>query len=190
LGTALLVTGFSQTLIFSIVDDGLHRAPAFVGVLSSVQGAGAICAGLTAGWMTRRLGDVRLMVIAFATVAGAAVLYLAPNAVTAAAGALLFGGGMCWTTVGMITSVQRRTPDALRGRALTAAMGVVSTPQTISIALGAGLSLIADYRLLLAVLAVVTGACAAGLAWRSAGDVRPGARVGPTIGSAEESSTR
>jgi predicted MFS family arabinose efflux permease len=67
---------------------------------------------------------------------------------------------MCWTTVGLVMAVQRRTPDALRGRALTASMGVVSTPQTVSIALGAALSLVVDYRVLLVLMAAVTAVCA------------------------------
>ncbi len=45
----MLVTGFSQTLVFSIVDDGLHRAPAFIGVLSSVRLREAVRTGATPG---------------------------------------------------------------------------------------------------------------------------------------------
>ncbi|GAA2083073.1 MFS transporter [Actinomadura alba] len=164
LGTALLVTGFTQTLIFSIVDDGLHRAAAFIGVLSSLQGAGAIAAGLAAGRLSRRVGDVREVMIGIAFIAVSAVLYLAPNVFVVAAGAVVFGAGICWTTVGMITVVQRRSPAEIQGRALTAAMGLVSTPQTISIALGAGLSLVVDYRVMLVLIAVVTGGCAIWLA--------------------------
>ncbi|GAA4300353.1 Na+/melibiose symporter-like transporter [Actinomadura luteofluorescens] len=160
LGLAMLVTGFSQTLIFSIVDDGLHRAPAFVGVLSSVQGAGAVCAGLAAGAAIRRVGDLRTVMLGIALVTMASLVYLAPAIPPVAVGAFLFGFGMCWTTVGLVMAVQRRTPDALRGRALTAAMGVISTPQTASIALGAALSLVVDYRILLTLMAAVTAVCA------------------------------
>ncbi|MEU8303673.1 MFS transporter [Actinomadura sp. NPDC048955] len=160
LGLAMLVTGFSQTLIFSIVDDGLHRAPAFVGVLSSVQGAGAVCAGLAAGAAIRRVGDLRTVMLGIALVTMASLVYLAPAIPPVAVGAFLFGFGMCWTTVGLVMAVQRRTPDALRGRALTAAMGVISTPQTASIALGAALSLVVDYRILLTLMAAVTAICA------------------------------
>ncbi|MBA9007937.1 MFS transporter [Thermomonospora cellulosilytica] len=164
LGLALLVCGFSQTLVFAIVDEGLHRTAAFIGVLSCAQGAGAIAAGLAAGAATRRIGDIRLVVAGIAGTSAASVVYLVPNAVVVCVGAFLFGAGICWTTVGMITAVQRRTPDDTRGRALAASMGIVSTPQTVSIALGAGLSLLVDYRLLLVVMAAVTAACAVWLA--------------------------
>jgi MFS family permease len=167
LGAALLVMGFSQTLIFSIVEDGLHRSPAFVGVLISMQGAGTIVAGLVAGALTRRLGDVGQVIVGIGSITAAAVLYLSPHVVVVAAGALWFGAAMCWTTAGLITTVQLRTPEDLQGRALATSLGAISTPQTISIALGAWLSLVIDYRMLLVAMAVVTAGSAAWLAWRS-----------------------
>jgi MFS family permease len=170
LGAALLVMGFSQTLIFSIVDEGLHRSPAFVGVLVSVQGAGTIAAGLLSGALTRRLGDVNVVVTGILSIGVAALLYLFPNVFVVAAGALWFGAATCWTTAGLITTVQLRTPEELKGRALATSMGAVSLPQTVSIALGAGLSLLVDYRVLLGAMAVVTAGAAAWLRWRSADD--------------------
>lgn len=170
LGAALLVTGFTQTLNFAIVSSGLHRSPAFVGVLVSAQGAGAIVAGLTAGKVTRRLGDVRIVMIGIVGVAVAAVIYLAPYVATVVLAAFLFGAGICWSTVGMVTTVQRRTSARLQGRTLTAAMGIVSAPQTISIALGAALSLLVDYRILLGVIAIVNGLSAFWLARRLSDD--------------------
>jgi Na+/melibiose symporter-like transporter len=168
LGTSLLVTGFTQTLIFAIVSTGLHRSPAFVGVFVSLQGAGAIAAGLTAGKATRRVGDLTVVMLGIAGIALAAVIYLIPYIAAVAVGAFVFGAGICWSTVGMVTSVQRRTPAQLQGRAITATMAIVSTPQTISIALGAALSLLVDYRILLIAIALVNGGCAAWLAPRSA----------------------
>ena len=170
LGTALLVTGFTQTLNFAIVSSGLHRSPAFVGVLVSAQGVGAIVAGVTAGRATRRLGDGRVVTIGIAGVALAAVIYLAPYVGTVVLAALLFGAGICWSTVGMVTMVQRRTPARLQGRALTATIGIVSAPQTVSIALGAALSLVVNYRILLGIVAVVNGLSALWLARRLAAD--------------------
>jgi MFS family permease len=174
LGLALLVMGFSQTLNFAITDHGLHRSAAFVGVLSSAQGVGTIVAGLVTGALTRRVGDLVLVVLGIAAITAAALLYLVPNVVVVLAGALAFGAAICWTTAGLITTVQRRTADRLRGRALSAAMGTVSLPQTVSIALGAGLSLVVDYRALLVAMAVTTAGCAAWMGWRAARD-RPAA---------------
>ncbi len=57
---ALAVIGFAETLVFAIVTNGLHRSPAFVGVLETFQGVGAIAGGVTAALLMRRLGDVRV----------------------------------------------------------------------------------------------------------------------------------
>ena len=170
LGAAVLVIGFAQTLNFAIVSSGLHRSPAFVGFLVSAQGAGAIVAGVTAGRATRRLGDGRVVTIGLAAVALAAAIYLAPYVAPVLVAAIFFGGGICWSTVGMVTMVQRRTPARLRGRALTATMGLVSAPQAFSIALGAALSLVVNYRILLGIVAVVTGVSAFWLARQLASD--------------------
>src|SRR2546421_6877092 len=60
-GACLLFAGFSETIIFAVIGQGLHRAPSFLGVLSSLQGAGAIAGGLTAPRILRRVGDVRIV---------------------------------------------------------------------------------------------------------------------------------
>jgi hypothetical protein len=54
--------------------------------------------------------------------------------------------------VGFTTVIQRHTPRPLIGRVSTAAETLVSGPQTISIAAGAALVSVMDYRLLLAVV--------------------------------------
>src|SRR5262249_61368236 len=61
-----------------------------------------------------------------------------------------------WLVVGFMTLLQRRTPTELQGRAYAAADALVTTPQTISIALGAALIGVAGYRTLLIAMAVVT----------------------------------
>lgn len=60
-GGCLLVVGFSETLLFAVLEYGLHRPTSFLGVLDSLQGAGAIFGGLTAARALRRFGDVRLV---------------------------------------------------------------------------------------------------------------------------------
>jgi hypothetical protein len=69
-----------------------------------------------------------------------------------------------WAVIGYTTAVQLRTPAALQGRVSSAADVLVGVPQTISVALGAGLIGIVDYRMLIAVMAAVTVACGAYLA--------------------------
>ena len=55
------------------------------------------------------------------------------------------------------TAVQTRTPPELQGRVYSAADTLIGVPQTISIALGALLITVVGYRLLIVVMALVTG---------------------------------
>lgn len=166
LAVALFVVGFSETLVFAVVDEGLHRAPAFLGVLEVFQGAGAIAGGVTAAAMLRRLGDGWLAGAGLALFALGDGMFVFGSVTLVAGGFAVAGAGIAWAIVGFVTAVQRRTPPNLQGRALSAADTMISVPQTISIALGAGLSAVVDYRLLVVVMAIVTAVCGAYLLTR------------------------
>jgi cyanate permease len=158
-GLALLVVGFEETLIFTVIDQALHRAPSFLGVLSSLQGAGAIAGGITAPRLLRRLGDTKLVglgLIAFAIGDG---LFLVPSLGAIMLGFALAGAGIAWLVVAFGTALQLRTPLAIQARVSSAASVSISVPQTLSIAAGAGLSTLVDYRVLIAVIVVVTASC-------------------------------
>jgi len=158
---ALLVVGFSETIIFAVAGQGLHRPPSFIGVLSSVQGVGAIAGGLTAARMMRKIGDARTIALGLALFALGDGLLIAQNLAVVLAGILVAGAGLPWIVVGFGTALQRRTPAHLQGRVYSAADTLVGTPQTLSIAVGAGLSTLVDYRILVAVMAVVVAGSAA-----------------------------
>jgi MFS family permease len=165
-GVALLVIGFAETLIFAVIDEGLHRPTSFLGVLSAVQGAGSILGGVTAGRALRRLGDawlVGLGLLVFAVGDSALVSSSLPLVV---AGFFVAGVSVAWIIVGFGTAIQLRTPARLQGRVASAAETLVSGPQTLSIAIGAMLTAVVDYRLLVVVMAVVVTACAAYLLTR------------------------
>jgi MFS family permease len=166
-GVCLLVVGFAETLIFAVVDQGLHRQPAFLGVLEPAQGVGAIAGGLTAAWALRRLGDVRLVGIGMALFALGDLTFASSSVALILAGFALAGVGLAWLIVGFGTSIQLRTPGRLQGRVASAADTLISTPQTISIALGATLVAFVDYRVLVVVMAVVVVACGAYLLTRA-----------------------
>jgi hypothetical protein len=67
-----------------------------------------------------------------------------------------------------MTAIQVRTPLRLQGRVSSAADVLISTPQTISIAVGAVLIAIVDYRLLVVVEAAAVTLCGAYLLTRRA----------------------
>jgi len=161
---ALLVFGFFETVPFTVIGQGLHRAPAFLGVLEAVMGIGALAGGAMAAPVMRRTGERTLVALALAVAAAACLLLILPSLPVVLAAMGLLGVGIVWVNVGAITLIQRRTPPALLGRVDAALTIAITVPQTASIALGAALVAVVDYRLLLATMAVVIVAAAAYLA--------------------------
>jgi MFS family permease len=166
-GLCLLVVGFAETVIFAVLDQGLHRPPSFFGVLSSFQGVGAIAGGVSAPRILRRLGDVRLCGMGMAAFALGDATFVSSNLALVLAGIVIAGCGVSWLIVGLATATQVRTPLRLQGRVASAADVFVSTPQTVSIALGAMLVAFVDYRILVLTMAGVVSCCALYLISRS-----------------------
>jgi MFS family permease len=165
-GAALLVVGFSETIIFAVIDQGLHRPPSFLGVLSTLQGIGAIAGGLTAVRGLRALGDVRVAGLGMAGFAVGELSFVSSNLPLVAVGVAVAGFGVSWFIVGLMTAIQVRTPLRLQGRVSSAADLIISTPQTASIAVGAALIAVVDYRLLVVAESVAVTFCAAYLLTR------------------------
>ena len=165
-GVCLLVVGFSETVIFAVLDQGLHRSASFFGVLSSLQGVGAIAGGLTAARALRRLGDVKVVGLGMALFAVGELSFVSSNLPLVLAGTAVAGAGIAWFIVGFATAIQLRTPLRLQGRVAGAAETLVGTPQTVSIAVGAALVTVVDYRLLVLVTCMVTAGCCAYLLTR------------------------
>ena len=149
------VFGFAETISYAIAGNGLHRPAAFVGVLAAVQGAGAVTGGLTAAPLVRRLGEGRLIGVGMLVAAAGAALEIPPLLPSVLAGDIVFGAAIPWLVVGLISLTQRLTPTELQGRVYAAVEFLITTPQTISIALGAALITVAGYRTLLLAMAVV-----------------------------------
>jgi MFS family permease len=152
-GITLLVVGFSESICFAVVSQGLHRPPTFLGVVIAVQGVGAVIGGPTAAPIARRLGEGPLMGLGLVAAAIGAGLFAIPDLPGVLTGAVFFGAGLPWIVVGAYTMLQRRTPVELQGRVSAAADTLLSTPQVLSIAVGAWLVGIVNYRVLLFVMA-------------------------------------
>ncbi|MCW3839394.1 MFS transporter [Micromonospora yasonensis] len=164
-GLGSLVMGFTESLIFAYVDQGLRRDVAFVGVLVTVQGIGGLVGGLLSAAVVRRVGELGALA-AGVTFFGPAALALAyPRLWLGVVALLLAGLSLPLTMVGLNTLVQRRTPPRLLGRVAAASEALVSGPQALSIGTGALLVGVFDYRLLFALVGVVTTA-AGGYLWR------------------------
>lgn len=167
-GVALLVVGFSETLLFSITTDGLHRAASFVGVLAVAQGVGAIAGGLTATRVMRALGESRTVALGLVLFGIGAVGLVAPTIAIVLPAMAVAGAGVPWLIVALFTALQRWTPHELQGRTFSAVDVLITTPQTLSIGLGAALVSVVDYRVLVVVMAAVVLACGGWLLTRPA----------------------
>jgi MFS family permease len=148
---AMIVSAFGNAAVYSVVESALHRPPPFVGVLSSVQGAGAIVGGLAAGRLLQRLGETGFAAL------GAIVFALGPLAQAVGwlpvviAGSAFVGIGLPWAVVAALTAVQLRTPSTMLGRVAGSATTLVFAPPALGIPLGAVLVSVVDYRIQLVV---------------------------------------
>ena len=165
-GIALLVVGFTETLVFAVVDQGLHRSASFVGVLEAAMGVGAIAGGLTAGKAVQRYGETLVAAGGLVLFAAGSALLTVPLVGVVLPGMAILGAGVPWLIVGLFTCLQRLTPNNLQGRTFSAVDVLISTPQTVSIGVGAGLIAVVDFRLMLGIMVGVVLASGVWLASR------------------------
>lgn len=155
LGLSMLVIGFTESALFSVVTVGLHHSARFVGVTMTTQGMGAVAGGLTAAAILKRMSEGMLTALALAFMAGAVLLLTLSSTVLVLVGMVLGGIAGPWMIVAATTAMQRRTPAALLGR-VSGVFGLgVTVPTVISVGLGAALIAVLNYRILLVVIAVV-----------------------------------
>lgn len=156
---ALLVIGFVETLIFSVIAH-LGEKPSFFGITATVQGVGSIVGGVTAGAIVRRIGDVHTVGIGLGIFGAGDLLFVVPSLPVVLVGFFIAGVGIVWAIVAFTTALQTRTPLAIQGRVSSACDISLSIAQTTSIATGAALSTLVDYRILLGLMAAVVAASA------------------------------
>ena len=156
---ALLVTGFTETLIFTVIEHLGHK-PSFFGVLATLQGVGSIVGGITGAAVLRRLGDVRTVGVGIGLFGLCGLLLAVPSLPVVTIGFVVAGVGIVWAIVAFNTSIQVRTPLAIQGRVDAACEVSLSIAQTTSIGVGAALSTLVDYRILLVAMASVVAVAA------------------------------
>ncbi|MEV6977961.1 MFS transporter [Kitasatospora sp. NPDC093806] len=152
------VMGFTNTALFGLVDDGLHRAPVFLGLLMCVQGVGSVAGGLFAPRLMARIGEGRFVALGMAVSAAGNALLLVPAEAVVLPGMALRGIGLPWAVIGAYTLMQRRTPVELMGQAAGSINLIIFVPQAVSVLVGAGLGEVLGYRGLFAVTSVCVAA--------------------------------
>lgn len=157
LAVALSVVGLFDSLLFAVVQHGLHRSPEFFGVLMSAQGAGSILGGVTAVATMGRVGATRTVGIALTTLAAGSVPFLSGSVPLVLLGEVAAGTAIPWAFVALATTRQQLTPNHLQGRTAAATGLALQAPQLVSTGVGAALVALVDYRLLIVLAAVVIG---------------------------------
>jgi MFS family permease len=166
---ALLVAGFAETLLFAMAS-ALHRSPAFIGVMGTFQGVGAILGGVTAARLMKKVGELRLAGIGLALFGIGDICWLVPRIKVVLPAMGIAGLGIVWAIVAIATAYQRRSPAELQGRVAATANMLFSVPQTISIAAGAALITVIDYRVEIVAMCIVLPLSAAYLLTRRGDD--------------------
>ena len=158
LGLSVLTVGFSESALFSVVTLGLHHSASFVGALTTVGGRGAVLGGVAAAPLLRRISEPLLLAMALACMTLAMLALAVPDLVVVLAGMVVAGAAGPWLSVSGITAFQRRTPAVKMGRVFGVLRLALTIPQTVSLAIGAALITVVDYRVLLVVIAVAAAA--------------------------------
>jgi Major Facilitator Superfamily. len=152
---AMLGSGIATAGLYGVVAEALQRPPAFLGVLSSIQGGAAIVGGLMVGWLMARFGGEAPVALLGAVAFALGCLAQATGWLPAALlGSALIGFGLPWTVVAALTAVQRHTPAAMLGAVTGSATMLVFAPPALGLPLGAAVVSAVDPRVPL-VLATV-----------------------------------
>ena len=154
--------GLFEAVVFDVVAE-LNREPAYLGVLISVQGAGAIAVTFLVPRLIQRYGEARTVSVGLLAAALSLVILLIPSPTAALLAMLMLGAGITAAMIGLNTLVQRRTPTDLLGRVGSTVQTALFVPQTAFIALGAALVAVIDHQVLLVAMAVITVAGALAL---------------------------
>ncbi|MBC2866341.1 MFS transporter [Streptomyces mexicanus] len=148
-GSVMLLSGLNAAAVYAVVDSGLHRDAAFVGVLYTFQGIGSMLGGLTAGALMRRMSEPAFSAAGIAVFSLGVVLRATSSTGLALAGSVLIGVGLPCGLISALTAVQRETPENLLGRVAATANTFLFGPSVVAQGVGAGLVAVVDHRLLL-----------------------------------------
>jgi MFS family permease len=146
MAAAMFFGGFFETLGLQIATVGLHHAASWVGVLVTVQGIGGLAGGVTAGMVSRKIGDGLLTAAGLCLFAAFCLLVAVPDQTVVLCGAVLSGVALPWCIVGAMTVAQKNTPNAMIGRVMGAVDLATQAPQSLGIAAGAALVDLVFYR--------------------------------------------
>ncbi|MEU8431561.1 MFS transporter [Streptomyces sp. NPDC029216] len=163
-GTAMVLSSLSSTATFAMLDTGLHRSPAYAGVLTTLQGLGSVVGGLTAGALMRRMSERTFSAIGLALFALGVLARASPWLPFVLGGSLAIGLGLPCALIAAMTAVQRETPGELLGRVAATANTLMFAPTGLALLAGTAMVAGLDYRVQLLTAGSLGLTWAAGLA--------------------------
>lgn len=154
----MLMLGAVESLGFSYVTQGLHRSPAFISLLVTAQGVGGLLGAVATSSLLRRIGEPKAIAAGLLCFGVCMALLVHPALVLGFVGMAFGGGAAALMIISYATLTQRRTPGELMGRVEAATNVLIVGAQSVSIAAGAIVVSLVDYRYAFAVMAVVLAA--------------------------------
>lgn len=177
-GVTAVVIGFGESTGIAAITDGLHVSATWIGVTQAVMGAGAILGGLTLAAGLRRWGELPVAAVGLVLLAAGSACYLLPSLAAVVGTRAVAGFGLTWAIGASNTALLRYTPSGMQGRVSATSEMTFALPQTISIAVGAGLLALVGFRPLVVAESVVILAAGAWLLLRR-GPARSPQRTDP-----------
>ena len=156
IGLALLVIGFAESAVYAVVE-AFGRPVSFIGPMLSVQGVGAVLMGLVASRLVKRYGEPLGVVLGLGiSSVGLGLVVVVDQVWELLVAVGVLGAGLPLIFVAFNTLLQKQTPSRLMGRVSASVEVLTTTPQALSIGLGALLVGLLDYRVIFALIAAGT----------------------------------
>ena len=143
----MFAAGGGGVAVFAIVDQGLHRPAAFVGLLAAVQGAGSVVGGLLAGRLLRTVNPRVVVGVSVVLVGASLALRSAPVLPLVLTASLLNGLALPWVLITVFTTVQREIPAEYLGRVGGTVNTVLFVSFVVGLVVGAAMLAAVGYRL-------------------------------------------
>ncbi|HIE9720620.1 TPA: MFS transporter [Klebsiella variicola subsp. variicola] len=155
LSVTLLVAGFYEVILFSIIDH-LERPLSLIGQLISAQGIGAVFGGMMSIKLIKRISPGLLVSCGFFIQAiGIAGLFSSEMSLIYISCAI-FGFGAPVSMVGLDTLIQTQLPASVQGRANTSLEAITSIPFSLSFLISSLMTTFISYKIMLCYMTVVT----------------------------------
>lgn len=150
---AMFAAGTAGPVMFAVVDDGLGRPAAFLGVLAAIQGAGSVVAGFAVGPLLRRWSASTIIATGALLVVAGLVARASSSVAVVAVGSLGVGAGLPAVIATSITQAQRTARPESTASMVGGVTTMLFVPHALGLVTGSLVVERLDHRLLLITLA-------------------------------------